>query len=223
MRVTTWIIAVLALTTMTLCGGCKIFGWALSPTANEDVVPAQLRLAKLQERQVVVIVDGAHGSNVTPAVAQQLVNTINGHLVKRARVNTRYLVAADGSSPERAKIDALRNESPAQIARAVGAGLALYVRIEDLRVEGMQDEYMKGRLFSRVALIGADTDQILWPASGTPLPVHAQVELETQGRQKTIDRLAAATAHCIVRNFYDCSRARYRIADEIAGTDAFGW
>lgn len=223
MRVTTWTMGVLTLAMMTLSCGCSLIGWLIAPTANEDVVPAQVRLAKLQERGIVVVVDAAHGSNVTPTMCRQVVNTINGHLVKRARVNTRYLVAADDSSPERAKIEALTNEGPAQIAQAVGAGLAVYVRIEDFRIEGMADEYMKGRLFSRAALVGAEADRVLWPASGEPLAVRAQVELETQGRDRTITRLAEATAHCIVRHFYDCPRARYRTADEMDGTEAFGW
>jgi len=223
MGIIRWTIGAALLTATVLCCGCSFFGFLLSPTANEDVVPAQIRLARLQERGIVVIVDAGPMTQATPSLRHQLVRTINGQLARRARIKTRYLVAADDSSPERAKIETqLSTESPARIAQSVGAGLALYVHIEDFRVEGMPDEYMKGRLFCRAALVGTD-GQVLWPNTDEPAPIRTQVEIETQGREKTIDRLVGATAHCIVRNFYDCPQARYRIAEETRGAEAFGW
>ncbi|MBN1815750.1 MAG: hypothetical protein JW828_00225 [Sedimentisphaerales bacterium] len=205
------------------CCGCNIFGWATAPTRHEQKVPAQFRLKDVQERNIVVVVDLAYASRVPPSVRQELVHLINGHLVQRAGLNKRYLVAA-ADSPERAKIDELQEESPEQIGRLVKAGLVLFVRLEDYREDPMSHPgFLSASVTSRAMLIDTESGRTLWPMNSETHLTRVKVEAEIKGRENALERLAKATSHCIVRNLYDCPRDTYKIAEEQSDVPTEVW
>lgn len=204
----------IAVAAMVFACGCNIFGWAVAPTRHEQKIPAQFRLRDVQEKNVVVIVDLAYTSKAPPSIQNDLVHVINGYLVQRARINKRYLVAA-ADSPERANIEVLQQKSPDQIGREVNAGFVLYVRVEDYRVDHMsRPDFLAASMTSRAMLIDSAADQVIWPMESQGHVTRVKVEVETKGQKSALDRLAKATAHCIVRNLYDCPRDTYKSAEE---------
>ena len=205
------------------CGGCAFLGLLANPSGSERMVPAQLRLTARQDGGIAVWVTQSAASNAPPELRRQLTGTIYGHLFKRAKVNKRYLVAADDSSPERAKIEEqLMREpiAPDAIGRMLNTGTLIYVRIERCELDRMDErEYYSGALLAHAVVIDTAAGRILWPESGAANASDVRVELETSGRDATLNRLTEATAHCIVRNFYDCPRRSFRVSEEQVSFD----
>ncbi len=195
------------------CAGCNIGGFLLSPTASEDKVPAQFKLRDHMKGGIAVVVDQTRVGNVPPELKPGLVKTVNGFIVKKARVNVRYLVSA-GESPVGAKTDQTQNISPDQIGRESGAETVLYIRIESGEINRMGKDYYNGEMSTQSVLIDSESGDILWPASGEPYMVHVSFDFEAEGRDEAASRLTLATGHCIVRNFYDCPKRSYRTRDE---------
>ena len=196
-----------------LWGGCNIVGFLASPAPYDRKVPAEFDLSSRMEEGVVVIVDQPRGSRARVGFDLKLEETIKEYLVKNAGIKRKYLVEYDKSLLSAG--GALNRLSPLEIASAGGAGLVLYVRIEDYNLyEIGAKDYYKGSLVTRSVLLEAGSGAILWPESGDGRVVRTMVEVETNGAEMTLTRLRSATSHCISRSLYDCRKTHYRTSDE---------
>jgi len=78
-----------------------------------------------------------------------------------------------------------------------------------------ETSYYKGFLSVRSNLRDVSTGEKLWPGSAETKGVRVGFEVESHGREAAVARLASASAHCIVRYFYDCPVGKFKIADDI--------
>jgi len=195
------------------CGGCNIMGFLASPAAYDRKVPAEFDLSSRMEEGIVVIVDQPRGSRARVGFDLKLEETIKEYLAQKAGIKRKYLVEYDKSLLSAG--GGLNRLSPLEIASASGAGVVLYVRIEDygLYEIGAKD-YYKGSLVTRSVLLEADSGVVLWPKSGDGRVVRTMVEVETNGAEMVLTRLRSATSHCISRSLYDCRKVHYRTNDE---------
>ena len=206
---------ILAATTV-LLGGCNLAGFLLSPTPHSKKIPAECDLRARQEQRVLVLLDVDRGSRADMNLRRSLLSTINGYLVKKARLNSRYLVDA-ANSPERAESMNLSSMSPIEAGRKADAGLVLLVIVERSWLEQMENRnYYRGGLVTRSVLVDTASGKVLWPKEPGGRVVTTQVELETGGYDATVARLVYATSHCIVRNFYPVQSNAYRVRDELS-------
>ena len=91
----------------------------------------------------------------------------------------------------------------------------LYIWVQELNLYDIDGRgFFEGSLVSRSVLIDTATGEVVWPISKEPKLVRVKVNLETKGKQETVDRLTGATAHCICRDFYDCPKDQFRTSDE---------
>ena len=196
-----------------LLGGCNIVGFLASPAPYDRKVSAEFDLSSRMQEGIVVIVDQPRGSRARVGFDLKLEETIKEYLAQKAGIKRKYLIEYDKSLLSAG--GGVNRLSPLEIASAGGAGLVLYVRIEDYGLyEIGPKDYYKGSLVTRSVLLEAGSGDILWPESGDGRVVRTMVEVETNGAEMVLTRLRSATSHCISRSLYDCRKTHYRTSDE---------
>ena len=197
-------------------GGCKAFlGVISSPTYHEQKIPAQFKLADRAKEKILVFVEEARGSGAGSNLREMVSDTVSVFIVKKARIKSQYLVSQRELSDLKSQRSDFSRLSPVEVGRSVGAAVVLYVRIEDYKLYEMAETgYYRGSLVTRSILFDTASGEMLWPRETTGRVVRTKVEFETKGYEATAERLTRATAHCIVRNFYDCPRDQFKVRDE---------
>jgi len=207
-----------------LCGACNIVGIIGSKSYHEQKIPAELMLKEHAKGSVLVFVEEARGTSGGLDLRSGLTETVSTFLVKKARINSKYLVSQNKLLQLRSERDDFSRLSPVEVGAAGGAGVVLYVLIEDYKLYRMAGQgYYEGSLITRSILFDVASGRVLWPRLGDGRVVRAKVELETAGRAAALNRLIYATAHCITRSFYNCSRSNFKTRDEQTGYSMEKW
>lgn len=202
------------LATGVLYGGCNVMGFIASPSYSEQRIPAEYKLRSSQKKKLLVFVDRAKSSNVSFTVAPALAEMVETFLQKKVRISSKNIISSKGLSSLSRRAD-FAELSPAEIGKKLGAGLVLYILIEDHNLyKTPSSSYYEGSLVTRSVLLDVDSDAVVWPASGEGRVIRTGFKLEISGREAAAERLNVATAHCIIRSFYNCSRRAYKVSDE---------
>ncbi len=198
-----------------LCGACNMIGIMGSKSYYEQMVPAELMLKDYAQGGVLIFVDEAGAGRAELGLRPGLAEAVGSFLVKKARIENKYLVPGDRLSQLRSRGADFAALSPVQLGGAAGAAVVVYILITDYELYAVgNEEYYGGSLVTRSMLFDVASGRVLWPKEGSGRVVDVYVEIETGGRGATLERLIAATAHCITRSFYDCPMPRFRSTDE---------
>ncbi|HIJ67815.1 MAG TPA: hypothetical protein HPP51_05970 [Planctomycetes bacterium] len=205
----------LALAELVLCGSCSLLGIMGSKTYHEQRVPAEFLLKDAAQGGVLVFADETGAGRSEQGLRSELDEMVRMYLVKKARIKSKNLISNDKLSHLRSRRDDFSALSPVELGTAAGAAAVLYIMITDYELyEVGNREYFGGSLVTRSILFDVASQRVLWPADGRGRVVDVGVEVETGGREASLDRLITATAHCITRSFYDCPKPEFRAADE---------
>jgi hypothetical protein len=207
-KLTVWVVF---LVQVLLCQGCNIFGFLANPGPYEQTVPIECELNKIAEQKLLVWVEALPGSGANSEIVKRLNQSILARLIKNAGVSEKYILAQD------TLITSAYNpsQSPAQIGRQAGAGVILYVRLEEFEVINLHsDKIYSGQMKARAFLINSQNGDVLCPKAAEGIVADVATELETNGREDIINLLSDAAAHCIVRRFYSCSKYEYQVNEE---------
>jgi len=209
------VVIVFALALGVLSGACNLIGIVGSKSYYEQKVPADFLLKDVAEGGVLVFVDETGAGRSERGLRPGLTETIGAFFVKKAGIKSEYLVSHEWLSQLRSEREDFSALSPVELGGAGGAAVVLYILISDYELYAMgEQEYYGGSLVTRSILFDVSSGRALWPREVGGRVVKTRVELETGGRAVTLNRLIAATAHCITRSFYDCPRPEFRAADE---------
>lgn len=194
-----------------LCQGCNIFGFLANPGFYEQKIPAGYELKKNAEQKLYVWVEALPGSGAASDVTDRLNQCIIAQLIKKAGISKKYIVIQDDT------INSSYNpfQSPAQLGRQMGAGLVLYVRLEEFSMINLHsDKIYSGQMKARAFLIRSSTEETLYPQEKTGIVADVSTDFITKGREELIGVLSNAASHCIVRRFYSCSKYEYQVNEE---------
>lgn len=207
---------IICLVLSVFCGGCSVFGFLASPSAYERKIKAEYDLRERQEDKVLVFVDAARGVGASLDFQMDLSEEIAFLLEKKVRISKKNLVGYEElASLRRSRAD-FETLVPTQVAKALGAGVVLYLQIVDYKLYGNEkDRYYEGSLVSRCVVVDSATGAILWPKDRQVRYIRAKVELDVK-RADVNGRLVKATGHMAVRNFYDVPWPKYEASDEPA-------
>lgn len=176
-------------------------------------------LAANQDKKIYICVEAPRSAAADVDAPDTLAAAISSHLVTRAKIKPDNILLAERGRG--LTFDTL--DTPEAAAMRAGAGLALFVRIEEYELMPLNiRDYHSGRMATRAVLLDAKTGESLWP-SGRRGKVHdIVIELGKEDRRGILLRMTAATAHCILRNLYPIEKMLYRNSDErVSQEDVF--
>ncbi len=204
----------IAVAGLALGSGCNAIGFLLSPSYNEQKIPAEFDLKEHQAGGIMVMVEPSRSSYTGFMLQAELKTKIEHFLTKKARIKSKYIIA-EPAKPVASGQQAVSSPlGPREIAGRAGAAMVLYVRIEDSGLYAIgKQRYYSGSLATRTLLIEVDSGDVLWPKQAQGQVVRAKVQIETQGREAARSRLTTAAAHMVTRSLYDCPKPSYRTSD----------
>ena len=210
------LIILLLFSNMILAGiGCRATGAFLSPSIHEQKIPAEYKIAPQAKKGLLVFVEGATGVTRSRDVILDLTEVVKELLVKRAKVNKKYIASDKKLELLRARRDDLSILSPVKIGKESGVGLVLYILIEDYGLQMVDKRgYYAGSLLTRSVIFDVESGNVLWPAKGQGKRTIVKFALETKGKEVAKDRLALGVAQCVTRYLYDCPKPMFKTSDE---------
>ena len=204
-----------ALGIASLCGGCGLIALFGSTPESQKKVPAEYDLALDKGRRILILVEQPHGSDVQANLRYYLTHSIEKSLVKKVRLPAETLVDYEKLLAFRSGRGDFSFLPPAQVGRELGAEIVLLVMINELALTEIgEGGYFKGLLTAEAVLIDVTTQTNLWPKSRKGKSIRVGFEIEEQGRDAAVKRLANASAHCITRHFYNCKKGKFKIPDD---------
>lgn len=206
------------------CGGCwsaSVVGILGSPVPSEKIIPAEYNLKKHRNQRILVLVNQPSWLNVPVNLRFYLTKAISKSLIKKVKIPAGNLVSYDELSRFRSNRDNFSLLLPVEVGTALNADMVLLVIVEDYQLREMAESgYYKGDLSIRAALFETATWEKLWPESIESKSIKVGFEIESGGRERGISRLVSNATYCLVRYFYNCSKKKFKIADDRSG---IGW
>ncbi|MCJ7692964.1 MAG: hypothetical protein MUO22_06060 [Sedimentisphaerales bacterium] len=200
---------------LAFCSGCQAIGVLATPTRHEREIPAEYDLTGQTDKRVLVLVKQPAYLNAQENLRYYMTNVVRENLATKTRIDRENIVSYERLSEFRSSEPDFSLLEPVAIGMALKAEMVLLIVVEDYELYEMaKTGYHKGALASRSVLLESSTGKKLWPQAESSKSVRVGFEFEGRGREVAVTRLAAAAGHCIVRYFYDCSKKKFRIADD---------
>jgi hypothetical protein len=196
------------------CGGCRVAGALATPTQWETKIPAEYDLGKNKPQKMLVLVEQSSLTAVEVNIRLYLTKAIELFVVDRVGIKTEVFVPYQKLADMRSSLADFATLSPVEVGKALDANIVLYVVIDNFGLYGLSDGgYYKGLLDTRSGLYDVASGQMLWPQTGELKACSVGFEMQKE-QEKAARRLAASMAKCIGRNFYDCPKPEFKLADE---------
>ncbi|MFA6186880.1 MAG: hypothetical protein WC770_06705 [Phycisphaerae bacterium] len=216
--------------------GCEVASNLATERESEKVVPAEFSLADTEGKIAVVVIQPAW---IKTPMDLRVVLT-DAFILKLQEKQTKIdknknrLIPYEKILKVRQTMPDDKKDSAFDIAGKLAAKYVIVVQIAefDLVTFAEQDIY-NGSMQARTCLYDANGIK-LWPNKSDDLENTESKEescrdtavgIETEkGTVKTsVERLAMATAHCVVRHFYGCKKPQFKIAEEQKQYDSYTW
>ena len=191
-----------------------------TPTRAEQVVPAELNLAQLSEKTVLVYVKTPKNANDdAKKVSFALNRAVITALVLRGGVLTENVVPFSKLTTFRKNNVASDLMKPPLLGQKLGSDVILYITVEKAKVPQLQGtEFYEGQLSLKAELFDVATGDYLWPTDGLAKRINVGFGYDNKGYEDAIRRLAASGSHCVTRYLHDCPLPAFRIVDETYGS-----
>jgi hypothetical protein len=208
--------------------GCStagsVGGILSSETRGEKVTPAEFGLAKT-DGNIVVVVSQPAWIKTPMDLRITLTDTINAALEAKAKIKAARLRPYKDVLKCRMELADEKRNDPFEIASKLNAQYVLAVQITDFELSTFAEEDLfNGTMITKSNLFDARGNK-LWPrdANEAGRQITVGIEDEKGTAESSVEKLAAATAHCITRYLYNCKLEQFRIAEEQKELDFYTW
>jgi len=200
------------------CGGIAAIG---TPTSSEKEVPAEFKLRRTKGK-ILVFASQLAWVKSPMDLRASLTNSFNQAFEQRARLKEERLIPYTDILKLRMGLPVNEKNDAFKIASKLGAGYVLVVEVMDFELSTFAEkDFFNGMIQTKSCLYDIKGDK-LWPEDecrGLTLGFEAE-----KGTAKSaVEKLSAATAHCVTRYFYNCKVVKFRIAEEQKELDYYKW
>ena len=220
MRMKQFAIVLLSIAAAT-AGGCGVVSLLGNPTGFEKKVAAEFDLLSRKKQKLLVLVDQQLWTAREVDIRYYLTEALDETLDNKVKFPAERVVCYSELSKMRSEKRDFSQLLPVEQAKALSADLMLLIDVEQCHISCIAETgCCGGYLFARAALYDAAEDERLWPETSEYRDVKIGFDIEPDGRDAAVERLAKGAAHYISRYFYDCPRAGFKISDDKSGA---GW
>ena len=206
------------------CAGCGIVGNLASERTSEKKVSAEYNLKAAGHKKILVYVYSKKKPGRDSAVmSEYLTRAINAKIALMAVNPKKTAVVSYAQAQNSGVAGGSAKPLPANLAKTFGADAVMIVEITKYNLSAITgSSFYTGFLQSKATLYNS-AGQAIWPVSGFGKNSTVGFDVESSGSDEAMKRLANATAHCIVRNLYNCPKDRFKIFEETAGAGMESW
>jgi hypothetical protein len=205
---------------LSLIGGAT--GVLSSETESEKVTPAEFNLTKT-EGKIVVVVSQPAWIKTPMDLRITLTDFINAAIEEKTKIKKDRLTPYTDVLNCRMALPDEKRDDPFETASKLGARYLLTVQITDFELSTFAEkDFFNGSMLTRSCLFDANSIRV-WPQDSNEGCREISVGFEDEkGTVKSaVERLSAATAHCITRYLYNCKKEQFNIAEEQKNIDSY--
>ena len=204
--------------------GCAVVHVLTTPTSHEKKVEAEYLLNRAEDQRVLVLVDQPMWLSSKVNLRFYLTQAMNAIIIGKAEVLPENVIPYKELSELRSDTELFSQLTPTQVGSKLDVDMVLMVVVSEYELTELADSgYYKGNLTVKAALFDVATEAKLWPDEGEAQTVKVGFDMGPSDKQKAINRLAIAAAHCTVRYLYDCSEASFKIFDDRSPSEVDKW
>jgi hypothetical protein len=205
---------------------------------SEKIVPAEFSLADTEGKIAIVVAQPAWIK--TPMdLRVVLTDAFNLRLAERAEIEKDRLIPYEEILKARQSMPDDKKDSAFDISDKVSAKYVIVVQVVDFDLATFAEkDFYNGSMQTRTCLYDANESK-LWPKKSDALEntesteskeskegcrdTAVGIEAEKGTVKTSVEKLSMATAHCVIRYFYDCKKPQFRIAEEQKKYDYYTW
>jgi len=207
-----------------ISGGCQLPGILGTKTRHEKKIEAEYDLTEHIDQKILVLVEQPVYLNAGTNLRYYITDAMNRDIVRRIKIEPEMLIDYSELSNFRTSRGDFAQLSKAEVGKALGADMVLYVDIDDYQLRQMpQEGYVNGFLNGRAVLLETKGGGQVWPAGGESKTIKVGFEVENRGEDIAVKRLAMAFACCTVRYLYDCPEDEFKIFEDRSGIHWQKW
>ena len=195
--------------------GCGIVSLLGTPTNYEKRIPAEYDLSEHADQKILVLVDQPGWLNAEVNLRYYLTRAISQGLVDNAGVLPEKVITYNELVEFRSNNPQFAQLAPTEVGKALNADIVLLVMVNGYQLSRIpQSGYYKGFLNTQAVLFESKSGKKLWPELEENKSVKVGFELEIGDIKAAAGRLAAASAYCTSRYFYNCRKNKFKISDD---------
>ncbi|OHB61608.1 MAG: hypothetical protein A2Y12_11270 [Planctomycetes bacterium GWF2_42_9] len=196
--------------------GCNsaagLLGNVSSETESEKIIPAEFKIAET-EGKIAVLIQQPGWIKTPMDLRIPLTKYINTSLKETVKLKEDRLIEYKDVLNARLQLPDDKRDEPNEIAAKLGAKYVLYVQIMDFDLSTFAErDFYNGLMKTNASLLDEKGNRI-WPKDESKASI-VEIEDEKGTIEASVNKLTAATAHCITRYFYDCKTIRFRVPEE---------
>ncbi|MBN2457393.1 MAG: hypothetical protein JXB29_12800 [Sedimentisphaerales bacterium] len=204
--------------------GCGVVSLLGNPTSFEKKVAAEFNLISRKKQKLLVLVDQQLWTSTQVDMRYDLTEALDEILASKVKFPAERLVSYSELTKMRSEKRDFSQLLPVEQAKALSVDLILLVDVEQCYISCIAETgCCGGYLFARAALYDTAWDDRLWPETAEYRDVTIGFDIEPDGPDAAVKRLAKGAAHCISRYFYDCPKAGFKISDDKSGEGWQNW
>ena len=205
------------------CTGCGIVGNLASERTSEKKVSAEYNLKAAGHKKILVYVYSKKSGRGSAVMGEYLTRAINARIALMAINPKKTAVVSYAQAQNLGAAGGSARPLPANLAKTFGADAVMIVEMTKYKLSAITGSgFYTGLLQSKATLYNS-SGQAIWPMSGFGKNATVGFDVESSGSDGAMKRLANATAHCIVRNLYNCPKDQFKIFEETAGAGIESW
>jgi len=225
--------------------GCELAGNLATERDSEKKIPAEFKLADTEGKIAIVAVQPAW-IKAPMDMRVVLTEAFNLRLQEKAKIKEDRLIPYEEILKARQSMPVDKKDSAFDIAGKVSAKYVIIVQITDFDLATFAEkDFYNGSMQAKTCLYDMNETQ-LWPNENksdiseiayssekdTEKDIEKDIdckitavgiEAEKGTVKLSVERLAMATAHCVVRHFYNCPKPQFKIAEEQKKYDSYTW
>ena len=197
---------------LTGCGIVSILG---TTSGSEEVIKAKFDITERYDDKILVLVNQPGWINPPVNLRREITNKLNAYMrTYFKKFPVQNIIDYETVAQMRNSDMDFDNRSVLELAEMFDAGLVLYVEISDFNLIRLTvDEHYSLEMKTSSVLYDGNSGQVLWPQTKGDSIVSLEIECE-RGIEQIVLKITTANAHCILRNFYDCPKHKYRVIEE---------
>ena len=208
---------------MLCCAGCGIMGNLAAERTSEKKKTAEYNLKAAEHKKILVYVYSKKPGRGSAVMGEYLTGAINARIAFRAINPKKTAIVSYSQIQNPGTVGESTEPLPANLAKTFGADAVMIVEMTNYNLSGITgSSFYSGLLKSNTTLYNS-TGRAIWPMSGFGKNTTVGFDIESGGSDEAMKRLANATAHCIVRNLYNCPMDQFKIFEENAGAGMESW
>lgn len=201
-----------------LNSGCVIVAKLGTPTRSEKIIDAEFMLAEHDYGKIAIVVRGQNKNMESERLGSNIYIATKASLINNKLITSEDLIRDRFYKDYKNSVANFNELSLRQIAETLNVDTILEITIDKYKLTNMAGtNYYEGSIKLGGSLYSLEQDMVIWPEDGFSKQVSLGFDIDSNGHEAAMKRLAVKGSHCITRYLYNCPLPNFKVSEESTG------